>query len=1274
MKIENRRTAWGAALWTGIQSVGGNRVRKPIWTCLVLMFALLGWMAPTLAAQQESRASLGGRVLDQNGAAVQGAVVVVTAVDSGVKNTVKTNVSGDWTARYLNPGPYQFEVSATGFKTLIHPVLTLVVADARIIDTHLEVGSALESVTVTGETPLLDMTASTSGTLVDSSVIDEIPSASNAPTQLFRLTPGAVGGSAVGGTGVYLWSNGGLSGGSISGAGSGNLAINYTIDGAVDSQNGGSIAFEPPSDAVAEFKVQTHAYDASIGRSSAGVVNVDMKSGTSDFHGDVYENNYTNFLNARYYNTGTNPPVHNNQYGGSFGGPVWIPKFYDGKKEKTFFFYTFAGIRNRQPGSTGYMSLPTKDERNGDYSASYQVVSGTTYPTTVYDPLTYNSTTGQRTAFAGNVIPTARESAFAKAIFALMPQPDNAGDGANSDSNNYLKRELQDDKFAGQTLRVDQSWQHNQHTYATLRWNNWSETSYDPFGAANVLNGIGQTRNNKGMTLDHTIPLTQNLLADVRFNVTRYTGVSFSTSNNTNPANYGVSSTAIATMFGATIPEIQGIALGYENGGMGTAQGNSYTADSSYTLDTNLVYTRKTHTLRYGIQYVVQQQGNTALNANGGVFNFGSSSTLFQNNKFVTLNPDASAPYGTGFSVAGFYLGLPGSGSITNPAKNFWSQRYFASYFQDDWRANSKLTLNMGLRWDVERPMTERNNAFFSVYDPTAVNSTVSNYAASGYASLFATTTTNTGAKLIQQYGSAPAAFTAKGAIHYAGAAGTSRQMLMTRFVNFQPRVGFAYQLFPKTVIRGGAGRFVQPSFITGNQLGYQQTTTMAPTQDNYHTIHADMSNPFPDGIQSAIGNTNGTNTDIGSVSYYYDQKRNRVHSDQMSLSVEQQYRKMLFEVTGVYSVTSNMAVTDPRDSSNEGYQVNNPSAAAYVAAYTPTFDSTGKPVTTLAGDTQVTNPFFGAPNVISGTGTSSKIGAYQLIRPNPVVGNVRYLHSNGREHYYGLETKVERRFENGLSFIQAFSWSKQMADYEFVGRQVMSAYLVKQIDSGDRRFKQNLSVVYELPVGKSKWLMGSAGRLMNGLIGGYEVSGIYTMMSGTPISLPTNTVFFQGGDPGAGVAKTRLHQFNTDMFRTFPGASVLYSDLSNTTKYPTWTGVTGMAGAGYVPTASEISSGYKNGVYQDFATWNTFNKTRFGSVRNPRVNNIDLGVRKRVELVRNIKLQLRMDLFNALNHPLFGSVDTTPSDTYFGAVSGTNKPTQINAPRQIQLSGKITF
>jgi hypothetical protein len=1239
-----------------------------------LIISLLGLYTYSASAQSDSRAAVGGKVTDPQGAVIPGASVAVTNDETGVVIKAKTGPTGEWIVRYLNPGVYHFEVTAAGFKKLVRSSFQLVVADSKIIDAQMELGANTETVSVEATTPLIDMTSSANGTVVEQSELNEIPNLSNAPTQLIGLVSGAQTGSAVGGTGVYLWSNGGLSGGAIDGSGSGTLAINYTIDGANDNQNNGSISFEPPSDAIGQFRVITNAYDASVGRQAAGTVNLDMKAGEAKFHGDAYENNYTNFLNARPYNSTTNPATHLNQYGGSVGGPVWLPKLYDGRNRKTFFFYTFSGIRNHQPGSTGTMSLPTEDELKGDFSKSYQKAGGVVYNAQIFNPYTYNASTGTRTQFTNNIITTPM-SGFASALAKWFPQiPVTASDGASSDSNNYTKNEMQQDKYAGQTLRVDQNWNNNNHTFATFRWNNWTELSYDPFGAGNILNGLYQQRTNKGMTLDHTITLSQSLLADLKFNLSRYFATGYSASLNVDPSQYGLPSSFISVMNPRTLPEFKWGGVGYETDGMGTSQANNASVDQNYTLDVNMTQMHGNHTLRYGYEFMVQQDGADTGGAAGGIFNFGNGG-VWQSNHFTSQNPDASMGYGTGSAVAAFYMGLPDAGSYTTPITSLYSQHFTAFYFQDDWRYSNKLTFNVGLRWDYERPEEERHNAFFSRFDPNYVNAATSAAAQANYANIF--TANNAGSTLVQNYGPTVGLLQAKGAILYAGAPGengatTSRAVVNPRYIYFQPRLGFAYQLLPTTTIRGGMGRFVEPSYITGSQTGYQTTTNMTNTTDNYHSIVEDMSSAFTrTTMQTPTGNSKGINTNLGSVGSFTDPNIGRVYVDEASLSVQHQWRDILGEVGGVYSLTSG---------ENESYNINLPSATAYLAAYSPVFDGTGKPSDPFPGDTQVPNPFKGAPNLNTASSiyTSSTLSAYQLLRPNQVAGSITETKSTGRDRYYAMQAKLEKRYHNGYSVLASFTWSKHMAENSFLGNhQELSQKLQKELSSADQTLHFTLAPVVELPFGAGKKYMGNSSRLMNALVGGYELSGVYTFFTGTPIWLPTNSSFFEGGDPGKGFTKSPSQMFDTNKFRPFPTKSTTVATLNNTTNYPSWTGVTGMAGANYVPTSSTAS--VQNGVYQDFSTWNTTNPNYFGSVRNPRVDDITFGIRKQFVVVGGVKLQLRMDMNNALNHPRFGSVDTSASDWggNFGRVSGTSNParvTTVNGQRTIQLGGKITF
>lgn len=441
-------------------------------TCLLLLA-----YGVSARAQQDSRASLEGKVLDSSGAVIPGATVAVTADATGVVLTTKTNGNGAWNMQYLLPGNYHFKVSANGFKTALHSSVTLQVGDIKYFDTTLQVGSSTQTVVVSSATPLINTSSAVSGTVVNSAEMNELPTQSNAPTMMIGLATGAVVSSGVGG-GVFLWSNGGLSGSVINQTGKGAQAINYSIDGGNDTNNGGGIAFEPPMDAVKQFRVVTNAYDASIGRQASATVNLTLRSGTDKFHGDLYYDNQNNTFNAKYYNNlPKKPTIHLNYYGGSFGGPVWIPKLYNGVAKKTFFYYTFAGIRNQAPYGTGTISLPTAAERSGDFSHSFttQVINGiqTVYPVEIYNPATWNyDGKGDREPFQNNVIPSTMLNGPAEAYLKLVPLPQTAGDGASSDSNNYAIGGGQNDKFAGNTLRVDQTWNNYNRSYVEFRQNN----------------------------------------------------------------------------------------------------------------------------------------------------------------------------------------------------------------------------------------------------------------------------------------------------------------------------------------------------------------------------------------------------------------------------------------------------------------------------------------------------------------------------------------------------------------------------------------------------------------------------------------------------------------------------------------------------------------------------------------------------------------------------------------------------------------------------------
>ena len=1263
---------------------------------LALVASLLLLFAGSLRSfGQESRASLAGKVTDPQNAVVVGATVTVISVETGVVQTATTNQAGEWRVQFLNPGHYSFVVNSAGFKKAQHGAIELQVGDLKTADVQLQIGAVAETVNVGTEGALIDTDAAVSGAVITTKELEELPSLSQVPTLLAGLTPGVVVGNGVSG-GVYLWSNNGASqiqdngSGSVAGNGAqnSNSATQYRLDGAYDSSSGGTIGFIPPQDAIAEFRVTSNAYDASIGRQSGATIDMVSKTGTKNFHGSLYEYNQNNLLNARIQ--GTLTPQHLNQYGGTIGGPVWIPHVYDGRKRKTFFFFQYAGIHLHNPVNSGYMTVPSLLERQGDFSQTCFVTSGIVYgtgggcigngksapqPFTVYDPSTINTTTGNRTAFPLNKI--ANISPFATAIMALIPPPDVAPTlTVSSDSNNFLKKEVQRDLYGGYSIRLDQAWNNSNHSYANISRNSWTEASLNPFGgfANDVLNSFNQARKQEIFTLDHNIVLNPRMVLDLKYSVLNAYGNAFSPAAKYDDSTLGLSSTYISQMPEQGIPLFTGVVNGAENGGLGNSNGGSYTIDTFQTIDVDLTHSYRTHTFKYGFEHLIQQNAGGNLGTSGGNFSFGSAANT-SSDSWTCQNPvkNCGASQGNGSNVAQFLLGLPTSGSISTNATAFWSQHYTAAYFQDDWRVSSKLTLDLGLRWDYQTGVTERHNKNYTRYDPTYVQTAVTTPSQASYASLVGATSANIGVNLLQAYRPNAGTFVSTGAVDYSGVHGTPRTLYNPRYLYFQPRLGFAYRWHPDTVIRGGLGRFVQASFDTDSQNGFSATTNYTATSDNFYHGYTNpitgsassLLNPYPDGLTAPTGNALAELTNIGSVTSYTDPNYGRVYVDEASASLQQQVHKFLFEIGGTYNRTHDLAL---------GLPTNAIPTNAYLAAFGPQFDSKGRPLDTLSGNTPVTNPYKGDAGLptTSGLYTSSTVNASQLLRPNPLVnGDIPVTTSGGKSTYYALLAKVERRYSNGFSLLQAFTWGRNFTQDFTMGNTSIGYYIPRQIYSNDVRFHYTLTPIYELPFGKGKLFLKNSNRAMEQLVGGWELTGIYNFQSGLPIALPTNTSFYRGDpSPNTNVNRGRHGTyFDTTAFVPYPTKSTPIATIQTT--YPGWTGVTSMPGYNYVPTANDTA---KNGIYNDFTVRNTLYPQTFGDIRQPPTNTIIAGLRKNFIFTETFRFQLRMDITNLLNHPQFGNVGTDPTNAYFGMLSGAAVAVPVNTPRQVELAGKLYF
>ncbi len=1228
----------------------------------ILLFFSIIWMLvgnSPRALAQVTTVTLGGRVIDPSQQVIPGADVAVISEETGVTTHAKTNDSGLWQINSLIAGHYRFLVTAKGFDTVEHTAIDLQIGDMKSVDVQMKVGSVDVQVVVSSETPLIDTTAAVSGVVLNSSDLEELPSASGSPLDLATLAPGVYLAPAVGGV-TSLWSNNSLSGFTVNGAGSSTNAINYVLDGATDTiVSSGQISFIPPTDAVGQMRVQTNSYDASIGRTAAGTINMSLKSGTNKFHGVLMEREQNTVFNANYtqYNATGQPrvAVHFHEYGGTVGGPVLIPKIYDGKRHGTFFFFSYDAVRARVPSATSYLSIPTQDEIKGDYSKSMEIVNSVAYKVKIFDPLTINSS-GNRTEFTNDIIPSTRISPIAKSLLATFPAPNvplAQRDSNNTDKNDFVETNPQIDKFYSLIIRLDQSWNNNHHSYMDLRRNQFRQFTNDNYGPGNILANEALNRDNYGLTINHTWVLNPKTILTLNANETMYRYYFADTADTTDPTGYGFSQTFANSEPLRGLPQFNGI-LGLSS--VGNVYGPTHENDYQTEAKGYITQIFGTHSLRYGAEYLLSQETSDDRSGETGSYTFSSSWTR-QNPNVTTV------PGGQDEANPSFLLGLPSSGSISQNSKAFWAQPFVGAYIQDDWRVTPKLSLDLGLRWDMQLNLMERRNSYFSRYDPNAVVTPVTSYAQPRYAAAIQGSSANTGVAYLQHYQNNVSAFQAKGAIEYAGVNGVSTAVTDLRYKYFQPRLGFAYAFRPNLVIRGGIGRFVQATFSAnhGDQLGYNTSTPFIATNDNYYTTAATLDNPYPNGLVAQTGNSMGTLTSVGSVDSFYNPDPPRQYADDVSLQLQQQGRDFLFEIGGVAGRTRGLNTT---------HQIDNPSLAAWYAAYTPTFGSNGEPVMVLAGNQRITNPFKGAPYITSTLATADTVTAYQLSRPNPLVNGISESNYDGSSTNVALHARVQRRYKNGFGLLSTFVWGKQMAKTAYFTPSIYSERLHNQLSAGDRKFQLSVSPTYVLPFGRGKLIGSRVSHGIDRLIGGWEVTGIYSFYSGTPLSLPTNTAFFQGGDPADGITqKGKSKWFNTDKFRPFPLQNTTVTQLST---YPTWTGVQAMPGYNYVPTSPTAVT--LNGVYQDFATWISDKPTRYGTVRNPYTNNWNIGLRKNIPLVRSMRLQMRLDAFNALNHPQGGNVDVTPGDQYFGWVGGSNLPSQVNAPRVVQVSAKIYY
>ena len=652
-----------------------------------LLFAMLVLYSPNSASAQEARGTIKGTVLDAGKDAVPGATVKITNVAMGTSVTVPTNTAGLFQAPFLIPGTYQVEVTNQGFKKYLRDNVILRVNDLLELEIELEVGTVDQSVTVTAEGATLDTASASLGHVVDARRIAELPIGHGDPYALIGLA-----------SGVSFTRDQRLDrpfepthivGYSMDGTRANRSDL--TIDGAssTSTANAGEVisSFVPPQDLVQEFKVQTATFDASFGNTEGGVTNLSIKSGTNQFHGTAYYSNFSRATSANdFYANRNNVPLadfYYHRFGGTIGGPIWVPKVYDGKN-KTFFMYGMEGIREARPRNNCAVpcSIPSDKMRSGDFSELLAL--GSSYQ--LYNPFTRRPAPSNRFVqdpFVGNIIPASLINPVAKNfIDKYLPRATSAPIAADG-SGNFQRPELKETaKYYSHTIRVDHVFNQNHRTFGRASWydRNSDYNNYYQNDATGTLFAFISRQ----AVIDHVWTVTPSLILNFRGSYNR-----FIRSDDTNPANWGFDLTTLGfpSSYANLIDEdLKRFPRFNIDGYVGTGSGADFRPTDTYNFVTQATKIAGPHAVKFGLEYRSYREFS--------VFHSNNQTGEFTFNNTYTRGPldNATAPTQLGFSFAAFLLGIASTGAINQPASYAEQSEAWGIYVHDDWRVNQRLT------------------------------------------------------------------------------------------------------------------------------------------------------------------------------------------------------------------------------------------------------------------------------------------------------------------------------------------------------------------------------------------------------------------------------------------------------------------------------------------------------------------------------------------------------------------------------------------------------
>jgi hypothetical protein len=1058
----------------------------------IFAFSILVWISAAVLYAQDPRGTIVGRVTDKSGAVVPNLEVRATNQETSVAATGRTTSAGDYRIGFLLPGKYTVSAEAAGFKKYVRQNIEVRVTETIEVSFAMDLGAVSEIVDVVAESPVLSTADASQGTVIESLAVQELPLAGGNPVELALLDPATMNETDMREHRAEMtnadsqWSS----------MGGGAFNNEFQIDGVsntfADGAGHARVAFNPPSSAIGQFKIVTNPFDASAGNTLGATVNVSTKSGTNKFHGEGHYYGRNNFFDCMdfFSNKNKTPQTvyQDNRYGASLGGPIRLPRLYNGKG-RTFFFYAWEENRYNLPQSwTG--TVPTAAERNGDFSALLAIkpATGSAKDFQIYDPYTTvgNNGTYSRQLFPGNIVPKSRFDSAGFALANLYPLPTQPGD--YDGERNYFSSTRSDELHWVHILRVDHSFSESHRVFVRADYDYWDEVKNKYMTG---IQGLNLNRINRGLALDDVILLNPNLVMHIRYGFTEQDFPEKRISRGADLKALGFSSTLVNLIdpTRVTLPRVTPTTFSqYANWESGDGANTALTHDINADLTTQ----RGRHSLRFGTGY-------RAYRAFGNRYQYETAPDLTFGMTYANSTNTAAAPP-LGPDLASMLMGIATAGTMQHQASSALQNQFLSGYVQDDFKLRSNLTINIGMRYELEFPMTERYDRMVTGFAFNQVNP-IEAAARAAYTSPIPELP-NSQLKLM-------------GGLQFAGQGANGRAIYPVHAHNFLPRIGGAWQVSRRVTIRSGYGIYFGSLGVNSTivqQSGFTASTPLQATVDNGISYRALVSNPYPTGLLPVTGAAGGLSTFLGQAFTFYDPNKSLPYSQRWTFAVQSLLpSQILMEASYVGNRSTHI---------NTSRSIN--STPLQYLSPLMTRDST---VINYLGST-VPNPLYNLGPVF----TSSTITRGNLLLPYPEFGAITMNDSQGFAWYHSLQVRGTRRMGHGVTVNMGYAFSKSMEAVAYLNSADTRPY--RTLSASDRPHRVTGSVVWQLPIGRRRAYFSNMNKVLEGVFGNWQMSAVVIRQAGGPLTW--GNVIFAGDPDQIALPKDQRsvdHWFNTADF-----------------------------------------------------------------------------------------------------------------------------------------------